>query len=490
MFKNLLLVSSCALAVLSCSSKPVKLSENEIAQYRAPASAIDKMEQQFQMMMQNASSSAKLQVNYIQRLLKINYTIENEILKYEAELDNAIQRRKSDPSYSFTPQTSATYYKMMQLRFLSDEQMETIVHIYNRLYQTKEDVSFPQALRNRAASMVADINRTLTTLSNEDKIQAVQLFEHLRETLNKYHGAALSQTKDRLPASADHEWQKVEKSFAKFDKDDISHLRRKYWNQTLKRAKEIADSNEVQVEEMEGPFPQSDRSPSSEKYAPGTGTFGNIIGRSFPNGLFSLTYDDGPNAGSTIELLDYLHATKTPATMFWQTQNIIKYPASVEKAKKLRFPINSHSWTHANLVKLKSDGLDKEINQAVSVGQDKVGIQPFSGKKSFRFFRCPYGACYNPASPAIRSRLANLDLIHAYWTVDSLDWKYTKDEQRTLQLTIKGMQAAGRGVVLFHDIHPSTVRVTKSLVPWIQKQKFRLATLEGAVDEYNKGVKQ
>jgi peptidoglycan/xylan/chitin deacetylase (PgdA/CDA1 family) len=489
MFKRFLFLVGCSLALISCSTKPVQLSENEIVQYRAPAATIDQMDQSFQMIMQNVSSSAKMKTDYLTRLLRINYRIDGEVVNYEAELDNAIQRRRADPSYSFSPQTSPTYYKLMQLRFLSDEQVATIVHIYNRLYETVTDAELPQARRIRAQTVIGEFNKTLRSMNDPDKLQAVELFNSLREAISRYKGAALLKSNDRMPASAKVEWQDVERSFEKFDKDDLSSVRRKYAKEISKRAAAAVASNEIELEPMLEPVPQSDRAPSSEKYAPGTGTYGNVIGLSFPTGLFSITYDDGPNNSSTLQLLDLLSSTGTPASMFWLTQNIARFPASVEKAKALKIPINSHSWSHANLVKLGSAGLDKEVNQAVSVAKDKIGVQPFSGRKDFRFFRCPYGACFSPASPVIRSRIANLNLIHAFWTVDSLDWKYVKDPDRTFALVTKGMQASGRGVILFHDIHQSSVGVTKRLIPWIKAQKYRLATLESAVDQYNSGVK-
>ncbi len=489
MFKRLVFVGTLAFALISCSSTPVQLSENEIAQYRAPASTLDEMEQKFQNIMQDVASSTKTKSNYINRLLNINYRIEGEVSNYERELDQAIQRRRGDPTYSFTPQASETYYRMMQLRFLADEQIASLVHIYGRLFETATDVQLPEPLRGRAQRVLGGLNLSLRQLSGADRLQALVLFDSLKEVASRYRGSALPKPKDRLPASAHAEWQDVEKTFAPFDAEDVSSLRRKHNKQTLKNAEAAAKSNEIALEPLQN-VPQSDRSPSSEKYAPGTGTYGNIIGLSFPIGLFSLTYDDGPNAGSTVELLDVLKASGTPATMFWLTQNIARHPATVEKAKKLNFPINSHSWSHQNLVKLGSSGLDKEINQAVTVAQEKIGVQPATGKKSSRFFRCPYGACYSPASPAIRSRLANIGLIHAYWTVDSLDWKYSKDPERVYQLTVKGMQASGRGVVLMHDIHPSTVVATRKVISWLKSQNYRLATLENAVDEYNRGVKQ
>jgi hypothetical protein len=51
------------------------------------------------------------------------------------------------------------------------------------------------------------------------------------------------------------------------------------------------------------------------------------------------------------------------------------------------------------------------------------------------------------------------------------------------------MNAAGRGVVLFHDIHPQSVIASKKLVEWSQTLKgsnaIRWVTIPEIVDEMN-----
>jgi peptidoglycan/xylan/chitin deacetylase (PgdA/CDA1 family) len=86
--------------------------------------------------------------------------------------------------------------------------------------------------------------------------------------------------------------------------------------------------------------------------------------------------------------------------------------------------------------------------------------------------------------------IADQGLIHAYWAIDSLDWKNIGQPQRTADLAIKQMQLVKKGAILIHDIHESSVDATQIILKWIKAQnsggsKIRLVDLETAVDEVN-----
>lgn len=481
-------------ALISCSSNQLKISEAEIQQYRGPASVFDEADQKFQLLMQNASNSAKAKISLIDKFLQIQNRTEGEVEVFEKELDTAVGRRKSDPNYSYTLQASPSYSNLMQLRYMLDREIDGITHIYERLMQTVTDVRLPIALRKTAVKAVNDFHAKLKSLDGANRLQSLELIDSIAQIHNSFKGAALPKVKnDRMPASTEVSWSEVEKSFAPFNKPDSSKLRAKYQKEIHKHAVAAMASKEFALEPLPEPVAQSDRAPSSEKYAPGVGTYGNVTGYSFPPGHFVITYDDGPRPGSSERIWALLKENNTPATLFELTKNALAYPNLVAQAKAQNLPINSHSWTHPDLTKQSSATLDKEINQAVQVLRDKVGVQPVLGTANYRFFRCPYGACYAPASPAIRARIANLNLIHAYWAIDSLDWHYPKDPDRVFGLVTKGMLATGRGVILMHDIHDGTVEVTRKLLAWAKVQnqatnKIKFSTLEDAVDSFNATV--
>lgn len=496
MLKHIFLIGALALPLISCSSKPV-----QDANYREPAAAEDQLEVAFQTVVQDVSSSAARRLNFLENLLNYNFRVEGEVEQYRSELNQAIAARRANPQSSWNIEASPTYQRLSRLRVLLDRQLEIATYIYRRLYQTATDTQLPEALRSRSERILNGVHGSIRALAPAEKLQVLDVIESFREVAREFQGASMPQKSDRLPASISTSWAEVEKAYAMYDKPDISKLYKKHYREIQKRGAQAVARNDIEFPAVAAVSDTTDRSPSAERYAPGTGTYGNIIGRSFPTGLYSLTYDDGPNTTSTVRLMELLKAHRdsvntngAPATMFWLTKMINANPSSVTKAKELGFPINSHSWSHANLPTLNSAGQQREINEAVTVAQQRVGNQPATGSSTFRFFRCPYGACYSPASPAVRQRIANMNMIHAYWTVDSLDWKYARNPAKTFELASKGMLASGKGVVLFHDIHDGSVEATRMLLNWIKQQnqagrRIRLKTLEGAVDEYNGSVR-
>jgi hypothetical protein len=124
---------------------------------------------------------------------------------------------------------------------------------------------------------------------------------------------------------------------------------------------------------------------------------------------------------------------------------------------------------------------EKQTNYAVHFAEGVYG-------RPMRFYRLPGGAGIN--SPHVRSRLRSLNLIHASWSIDSLDWKL-KDSDEAAYLVTEQLAVAKRGIVLIHDIHDFSVRATLKILNWIKennnsgKTQLRLYTIDAAVDLQN-----
>ncbi len=213
-------------------------------------------------------------------------------------------------------------------------------------------------------------------------------------------------------------------------------------------------------------------------YAPGVGANGNITGNSFPKGAWALTFDDGP-AGTTPRVLDNLKKHDIKATFFMLSQNI-KSKIFSDTAKRIQSQgqaLASHSISHPMIPKLSAEGRVREIVGAAKMFEDFFGEKP-------KFFRLPYGAGVNNAG--VRKIIADAGMIHVYWNVDTLDWQ-DKNPESIFQRAVKQMERLGRGVILFHDIHPQSVIASEKVMTWLQdpKRNLRLVTLPEIVDEMN-----
>lgn len=202
---------------------------------------------------------------------------------------------------------------------------------------------------------------------------------------------------------------------------------------------------------------KADREPQSIEPSPGKN--GNVTGNEFPSGVWAITYDDGPSGKTSPQIFQNLRAHGIPATFFWLAKNTSALPGVVKEAAG--FELANHSYTHAQLTKLGTAGLEKEIVQSTKVHAGVYGYRP-------KFFRLPYGAGVNNSK--IRSMIAAQGMVHVFWNVDSLDWQ-DKNPPKIVNRVNLQMNARGRGVVLFHDIHPTTVTATKTLMEQWQAEK-------------------
>lgn len=214
---------------------------------------------------------------------------------------------------------------------------------------------------------------------------------------------------------------------------------------------------------------------------PGTGPEGTINGTQFAERTFALTFDDGPFEVRSEQIFGHLKAHGKKATFFWVMEHLEKFPGIAPKAKEAGFPLNNHSWTHANLNKAEAAALTKEITKSTEEQAEVYGERP-------RFFRLPYGA--GLSNHAVRKLIADNGMIHVLWNIDSLDWQ-DKDPAKILARVKQLMAGEKRGIILMHDIHAQTVEAAKALLEWSasldgKPGAHRWVTIPEIVDELNK----
>ncbi|TYB50336.1 polysaccharide deacetylase family protein [Nonomuraea sp. PA05] len=159
-------------------------------------------------------------------------------------------------------------------------------------------------------------------------------------------------------------------------------------------------------------------------------------------GYVGLTYDDGPNAGNTANLLNALTSNGLRATMFNTGQNAQNNQGLVRAQRDAGMWIGNHSWSHPHLTQLSSSQMTSELQRTQQVIQQATGTAP-------RLFRPPYGE----TNATLRSVEQQLGLTEVLWDVDSQDWNGAS--------TAQIVQAAGRlqngQVILMHDQYATTL---------------------------------
>lgn len=221
------------------------------------------------------------------------------------------------------------------------------------------------------------------------------------------------------------------------------------------------------------------RSTSSDSIFPSAGAAGNITGRGFPKNTWSLTYDDGPGAKTTPQVLKNLKERNLKATFFMLAKQVEALPTIAKSIVADGHDLASHSYDHAQLTKVSGAALEKQIGGSKKIIEEKLG-------QTLKLFRLPYGAGVSNAT--IRAKIAQHAMIHVFWNVDTLDWQ-DKNPTSILNRAVKQMSASANnsGVVLFHDIHNQSVIASTMLMDHFIKKEIKVCTIQQVVDQINQG---
>ena len=177
--------------------------------------------------------------------------------------------------------------------------------------------------------------------------------------------------------------------------------------------------------------------------------------------MVALTFDDGPHAVYTDQILDILEKNGAVATFFEVARNLPKAPDAVRRAVDLGCEIGSHSYRHANLGKMDEAAQQADQAAADALFQQVLGTVP-------TLLRPPYGSM----NKALKTTCGRSIVT---WSIDPEDW-LCRDAD-TVVSRIQAEKSLDGQVILLHSIYDSTVEATETLVPWLLEQGYQLVTV-------------
>ena len=177
----------------------------------------------------------------------------------------------------------------------------------------------------------------------------------------------------------------------------------------------------------------------------------------------ALTFDDGPNTTTTVEILNLLEKYQVRASFFLIGSNLNDETAKVVKrAYDLGCDIENHSMTHSYMDKMTAEEIADEINTLNDKIKDITGEAP-------KFFRPPYIAVNNVMYDTI-----DMTFISG---LGCNDWaeKVTTD-RRVLVLQRRAKDGL---IFLLHDAegNSQTVEALDEAIPYLLEQGFQFATI-------------
>lgn len=177
----------------------------------------------------------------------------------------------------------------------------------------------------------------------------------------------------------------------------------------------------------------------------------------------ALTFDDGPNATTTNEVIDKLEKYGIVASFFLVGNNINDESAkAVKRAYDLGCEIDNHSRTHSNMTELSAEEIKAEYDYTDGKVYEITG-------EHTKFFRPPYIAVHqimfdNIDAPFIAGIGAN-------------DWEDRVTAEMRARMILK--QAKDGDIILLHDAkgNSMTVEALDTIIPELQKQGYKFVTV-------------
>lgn len=175
----------------------------------------------------------------------------------------------------------------------------------------------------------------------------------------------------------------------------------------------------------------------------------------------ALTFDDGPHAIFTEQLLDGLKEKGVVATFFLLGCNIEGNEEIVSRMQKEGHLIGNHTDSHVQLTLLDSSTASEEISSTNMKIFNITGHMP-------EYIRPPFG-CWN------ESIATNIDMTAVLWDIDPLDWK-GKNTERIVSYICHN--AEDGDIILLHDVYKTSVEAALEVVDYFKERGFEFVTVE------------
>ncbi|MFJ8517551.1 polysaccharide deacetylase family protein [Lysinibacillus xylanilyticus] len=174
----------------------------------------------------------------------------------------------------------------------------------------------------------------------------------------------------------------------------------------------------------------------------------------------ALTFDDGPDAKVTPQILATLKKYDAKATFFMVGQNASKNSAIVKKVYEAGHEIGNHTWNHSKLTTLSTANVKQEVDRTSNAIYAAIGQYP-------TVFRPPYGA----TNDKVRTVITTPSIL---WSIDTLDWKHRNADKI---LTYVKASVKDGSIILMHDIHQTTANGLENVILYLQKQGYEFVTV-------------
>jgi peptidoglycan/xylan/chitin deacetylase (PgdA/CDA1 family) len=181
--------------------------------------------------------------------------------------------------------------------------------------------------------------------------------------------------------------------------------------------------------------------------------------------VIALSFDDGPTAENTLQILQILKDINAEAAFFYIGSRIAQNKAILKQAYDEGHLIGNHTFSHhfwfdmfsAKKMLADMQMMDKAMNSVIG--------------KTPKLFRPPYGV----TNPNLKKAIIQGNYIPVGWSVRSMD-TVIKNERKLLNKVISKIKPGA--VFLFHDTSDATVAVLPAILKHIQANGYEILRLD------------
>lgn len=189
--------------------------------------------------------------------------------------------------------------------------------------------------------------------------------------------------------------------------------------------------------------------------------------------MVALTFDDGPSK-HTQRLLDIFAEYGGKGTFFVVGNLLENYPEILQRMASEHHEIGGHSWNHRQLTKLSSEEMTDQIMSTRAKIYEITGIDT-------TILRPPYGS----NNDELKNVCAELGVIMANWSIDTLDWDH-KDANQIYEIIMEEVEDGE--IILCHDLYGSTVDAMERVIPELISRGYQLVTVSELLSHSEKPV--
>jgi len=189
-----------------------------------------------------------------------------------------------------------------------------------------------------------------------------------------------------------------------------------------------------------------------------------LIKGSKKNNAIYLTFDDGPVAGVTCELLNLLAKHNALASFFIIGSRSEKEPDLMSRIAQQGHTLANHSYSHPNFQTISAE------EQSTQIFKTNAAIESYTRKPN-TLFRAPQGRW----SKSLLWLLFKHKMTAVHWSRDSMDFK--KHAPEVIIQDFKNTPVQPGEIILFHDDNKLCIEVLDILIPYWQSQGFTMKAL-------------